>query len=241
MTGNTTAVKTLYFVDEQRMTRPAPDPDLQRTVAQAAAGDAEAWRRLVEAYSPRVFGLLVRQCGDRELAEEITQAAFVQVVAHIGRYSEKGRFAPWLFRIAMNCLRDEMRRRKRQARPIDMTGAGSGGTSKGVAGGGSGGTSGGGGGQEASEWAVVQDSIVTLGAPPPADPLEQVSQAEQIQRLRHAVAQLPEKDRQILHLRHTADLTFAQIAETLQQPLGTVLARGHRALAKLRKIMEERG
>jgi DNA-directed RNA polymerase specialized sigma24 family protein len=34
-------------------------------------------------------------------------------------------------------------------------------------------------------------------------------------------------------------LSFAQIAETLDQPLGTVLARGHRALAKLKKLMED--
>ena len=214
------------------MTRQAPDPDLQQTVAQAAAGDGEAWRRLVEAYSPRVFGLLVRQCGDRDLAEEITQAAFVQVVGHIGRYSEKGRFAPWLFRIAMNRLRDEMRRRKRQARPIDMTAAGSDGSAGGTSAGLRGANSGGG------EWAAVQDKVVTLGSDPPADPFEQVSQAEQIDRLREAVAQLPEKDQQILHLRHTADMTFAQIAEMLEQPLGTVLARGHRAVAKLKKLME---
>ena len=77
---------------------------------------------VVESYARRVFGLLVRQCGDRELAEEITQATFVQVVHHIGRYKEQGKFEPWLFRIAMNRLRDEMRRRRRQARSMDMSG-----------------------------------------------------------------------------------------------------------------------
>ena len=220
------------------MNRQAPDSDLQIAVAQAAAGDEQAWRTLVEAYSPRVFGLLVRQCGDRELAEEITQAAFVQVVTHIGGYNEKGRFAPWLFRIAMNRLRDEMRRRKRQARPMDMTGGSASSASDGTSGGGSGGGGSSGGTSGGSEWAAVQDKIVSGGSAPVADPLAQASHAEQLQRLRQAVARLPEEDRRIIHLRHTADLTFAQIAETLQQPLGTVLARGHRALAKLRKLME---
>jgi len=201
------------------MTSQAPEPNLQQTLEQATAGDGHAWRRLVEAYSPRVFGLLVRQCGDRDLADELTQAAFVQVVAHLGRYSEKGSFEPWLFRIAMNLLRDEMRRRKRQARPMDMT--------EGPA-----------DGRDGSEWTAVQERAVQIGATAPDDPLEQVSRAEQIDRLRQAVDRLPEADRQIVHLRHTAGLTFKQIAETLDEPLGTVLARGHRALAKLKKAME---
>ena len=52
-----------------------------------------------------------------------------------------------------------------------------------------------------------------------------------------AVKELNEADRQIIYLRHTAGLTFSQIAESLEQPLGTVLARGHRALKKLRKML----
>jgi RNA polymerase sigma factor (sigma-70 family) len=116
-----------------------------------------------------------------------------------------------------------MRRRKRQARPIDMTG----GTADEAAG-----TT-----PTAGEWIAVQDKATPLGATPPADPLEQVSRTEQIQQLRHAVGQLSQADQQILHLRHTAGLTFKQIAETLEQPLGTVLARGHRALAKLKDLI----
>ena len=46
---------------------------------------------------------------------------------------------------------------------------------------------------------------------------------------------------QILHLRHAAGLTFKQIAEVLDEPLGTVLARQHRALAKLRRILDPDG
>ena len=58
---------------------PAPQPDLslEQLLAGAAKGDGEAWRGLVERYSGRVYALLVKQCGDRELSEEITQATFV--------------------------------------------------------------------------------------------------------------------------------------------------------------------
>ncbi|MEO1534323.1 MAG: sigma-70 family RNA polymerase sigma factor [Planctomycetota bacterium] len=61
----------------------------------------------------------------------------------------------------------------------------------------------------------------------------------EIRAVRLAVAELPEADQEILSLRHHAQLGFASIAEMLEQPLGTVLARHHRALAKLRARLEQ--
>ena len=189
--------------------------DLRRTLALAAGGDSEAWRALVEVYGPRVYGLIVRQCGNRDLAEEITQDTFVKVVGQISRprgYEEKGKFEPWLFRIAVNRLRDEMRRRRRHAVPHDFSPAG---------------------------LSDARGSLEGRGSAGKevADPFELASRAEQVERLRQAIGTLGEADQQALHLRHTAGLSFSQIAETLDEPLGTVLARGHRALGKLKKMM----
>jgi RNA polymerase sigma-70 factor (ECF subfamily) len=196
------------------------DRALNRMLEQAAEGDADAWQVLVGTYSRRVYGLLVRQCGDRELAEEITQATFVKVVSHIGRYREQGKFEPWLFRIAMNKLRDEMRRRKRQARSLDMSGGRT---------------------EEPGPWAAVEARIVERDSALGQDPMERASRSEQVEAVKRAVARLGPADQKILYLRHTAGLSFAQIAATLDEPLGTVLARGHRALAKLRKVLNEGG
>ena len=203
-----------------------PSEPLDSLLARAAAGEGDAWHTLVNSYSKRVFGLLVRQCGDRELAEEITQATFVKVVGHIGRYREQGKIEPWLFRIAMNRLRDEMRRRGRQARPMDMSGARGDGESSG----------------DAAAWHATQDRIQRGGGDEGSDsedPSQRADRAEQVDRLKAAIESMNEADRTVLNLRHTAGLSFAQIAETLGEPLGTVLARGHRALAKLRKLMTE--
>jgi RNA polymerase sigma-70 factor (ECF subfamily) len=195
------------------------DPELGRVLVRAAEGDAQAWRVLVETYSRRVFGLLVRQCGDRDLAEEITQATFVQVVSHIGRYREHGKFEPWLFRIAMNRLRDEMRRRKRRARTMDMTGGRS---------------------EDGAPWAAAEEQLTERTGEPTTtlSPLDRVTRAEEVRLLQEAVETLNQADQEILYLRHTAGLSFAEIAKTLREPMGTVLARGHRALAKLRKLLE---
>jgi RNA polymerase sigma-70 factor (ECF subfamily) len=192
------------------------DPELSRLLGRAADGDPQAWRELVETYSRRVFALLVRQCGDRDLAEELTQATFVQVVSHIGRYREQGKFEPWLFRIAMNRLRDEMRRRKRRAKAMDMSGGSS---------------------EDGAPWALAEEQRVQRSGEPltTVGPFERATRAEEIRLLEQAVERLNHADREVLYLRHTAGLSFAQIAKTLREPIGTVLARGHRALAKLRK------
>jgi len=195
---------------------------LDQTLTAAAAGDSQAWSDLVSAYSGRVFGLIYKQCRDKELAEEIAQDTFVKIVQKLTQndgYREQGKFEPWLFRIAMNKLRDEMRRRGRQARPMDMSPAATASSN-----------------DHASGWAAAESSVIA-GPSQPDAPLDQLDRAEQVGLLRQAIATLSEADQEVLHLRHTAGLSFAQIAETLDQPLGTVLARGHRALGKLKKLM----
>lgn len=172
----------------------------------AAKGDQDAWRVLVETYSSRVFGLIRAQCGSADLAEEITQSAFCTVVAKIGDYSELGKFEQWLFRIAMNRLRDEMRRRKRQARPTEDQ------TLHALA--------------DAGGGVDHAHSVGDRGASP-----------EQLAALRLALADLPDADQQIIQLRHSAGLSFKEIADILEQPLGTVLARQHRALKKLAEVL----
>ena len=184
------------------MSPPPPKESLEITLQRAGAGDETAWRQIVETYSPRVFGLIRAQCGSVDLAEEITQSTFCTIVARIGQYTELGRFESWLFRIAMNRLRDEMRRRKRQANPVET------------------------------------ETLVGLAGSAQSRASEAAG-ADEIRALEAALARLSEADRRVIHLRHFAGLSFARIAGILGEPLGTVLARQHRALKKLRQHLSE--
>jgi len=207
------------------MGRQPTEMPVEQVLRLAAHGDAAAWETLVGRYTPRLYGLLVNQCRDKELAEELTQVTFVKVVQKLdkaGGYEESGRFDAWLFRIAMNALRDEMRRRKRQATPTDMGPGASSGRD-----------------EQSGGWSWAQQTIVSGGPSVPDDPSEAAVMAEQVKLLSDAVQQLSPADQEIIHLRHSAGLSFAQIAKTLEQPLGTVLSRGHRALGKLKKLMTE--
>lgn len=183
----------------------SPLADLAGALARAAAGDDIAWRSVVGAYVPRVFALIRSQCGDSDLAEEITQSTFCTVAAKLRDYQEVGRFESWLFRIAMNRLRDEMRRRKRHASPMEEA-------------------------PMASLAVVAPDRDVGRGA-----------DAVTARVLAEAIASLNDADREIINLRHVGGLSFKQLADALHEPLGTLLARHHRALKKLRDFLEERG
>ena len=61
---------------------------------------------------------------------------------------------------------------------------------------------------------------------------------EDVDRLQKCLAKLPSVEREVVLMRHYGELSFAEIAEYTAAPLGTVLARAHRGLAKLRQWME---
>lgn len=186
-----------------------PEP-FERTLERAAHGDEQAWRRIVEMYWVRVFGLIRAQCGDPDLAEEITQSTFCTIASKLRAYDEQGKFESWLFRIGMNRLRDEMRRRKRHASSTD-------------------------------EQSLEGLSRLPNASEPGGFEAMAGSDAETRVKLRHAFAKLSESDQVTVHLRHVAGLSFAKIAEVLNQPIGTVLARNHRAMRKLKELMELEG
>jgi len=92
--------------------RPPADLDDDSLMAAAAGGDAAAFRVLVERWSPRVLAFLVRTLARRADAEDLAQETFVRVYRAAPHYAGDGRFAAWLFRIAGNLARGELRRRR---------------------------------------------------------------------------------------------------------------------------------
>ena len=178
-----------------------PTEDIPGLLERAAAGDARAWRVIVDRCSPRMFAFLRGYTRDPELAEEIVQSVFCTVARKLVDYEEQGRFESWLFRIALNRLRDEMRRRKKHARPMES------------------------------------EVLADVG---PSARVEERASAEELHALRAAMDELPEQDRLVVDLRHQGGLGFQQMADLLQEPLGTLLARHHRALRKLRESLRRR-
>jgi RNA polymerase sigma factor (sigma-70 family) len=78
--------------------------------------------------------------------------------------------------------------------------------------------------------------LVTDVESPASD--ERLENTEQQMKLQKAIQQLPDAQRQVLMLRYYSDLKFVEIAEVLGCPLNTALGRMHKAILKLRQLME---
>lgn len=203
---NRPAAETFYLWDEEAVSDAALDDLLRR----AAVRDPDALAELVDRYSDRVFGLLFRLTGSRDLAEDLMQDTFLRLVRTIESYEHTGRFEAWLFRIAANLARDAGRMRRRRGVASSLG--------------------------EAPPGAVP---LHHAGREAPTDPGDVVVSRELSERLAARMTELSAMDREILLLRHYAELSFREIAEHLRIPLGTALARAHRALQRLRVVMND--
>ena len=130
---------------------------------------------------------------------------FVTVAGKLGSggYTEQGRFEAWLFRVAMNRIRDETRRSKRRGDTLN-------------------------------------DDALT-DATGSRDSADSSDRSDAFAALRTAMTQLSDADREVVELRHHASLSFKQISDLLEEPLGTLLARHHRALRKLKDLLTAGG
>lgn len=178
-----------------------PPEGLTDLLERAVSGEDSAWSELIGMYGRRVFALARSRLGSHDAAEEVTQSVFVTIARKVtgGEYEESGRFEAWLFRVAMNRIRDEIRKRRRSI--VESNGH-------------------------------VPESVA--GSPA----LGSTGQ-EDLTALRQALEELTDADREIIELRHHGQLSFREIAEMTGEPMGTLLARHHRALRKLRALLEK--
>ena len=82
-------------------------------VAQARAGNTDAFRALVERYSGKLFRLAYRMTSNEQDAEDVVQEAFLRAHRRLGQFESRSNFGTWLFRITANAALDLMRKRHR--------------------------------------------------------------------------------------------------------------------------------
>ncbi|MGC9454337.1 MAG: RNA polymerase sigma factor [Phycisphaerae bacterium] len=166
------------------------------------AGDEAAFTALVERYRRELFNFLARFTGDRALAEDVFQEAFLQLHISAGSFDPSRRLKPWLFTIAANKARDAMRSRsRRQAAPLDAPIDGD-----------------------------KDDTYASLMPTDIPSPEESVANLETRQAVRTIVEDMPENLRVVLLLNYFHDFAYKEIAEMLSVPLGTVKSRLHAAV-----------
>lgn len=173
------------------------------------AGDEASLGALVERFRRPLSGYLHRMLGDATEAEDVFQETFLRVVKHLPRFEEGRRVKPWVYAIASNLVKNVYRSRKyREKTSID---------------------------QEGDSGEPLSRSLAALAQ---ASPSELVSATERAEAVREAVARLSPPSRDALVLFYFQGLSYDEIAQALEVPLGTVKSRIHNALSKLAGLLK---
>jgi RNA polymerase sigma-70 factor (ECF subfamily) len=180
------------------------------TLRRCREGDEAAYREIVQRYQRQVYSVAMRMVRSAEDAEDLTQDTFVRMFKAIDRYDPTRPFAAWLMTIASRLCIDHIRRRK--VRPIAMPLVR----------------------QDAGTHEEQTIDVVDPGLQPD----EITSHREEEQQAQLLIDSLPPHYRIVVVLRHQQDLSYEEIATSLDLPIGTVKARIHRARALLRQRIE---
>ncbi|MBX3363955.1 MAG: sigma-70 family RNA polymerase sigma factor [Phycisphaeraceae bacterium] len=175
-------------------------------------GRAEALRTIIERYKDDLFRFLYRLLGDRAAAEDVFQEAFLQIHLSADTFDASRRFRPWLFTIAANKGRDYLRRKgRRQAMELSAPIGGETG---------------------ADNRGASYVDLMQIDVPPPDAAMDREERERMVQK---ALAGMSPTLREVLLLAYFQRLSYAQIAEDLEIPLGTVKSRLHSAVASFAK------
>ena len=192
---------------------PTPAPTLSLSdedlMARVAEDDERAFSELVRRFQGRVTNLISRVLNDRHCSDDLAQEVFIRVFVHRRNYRRGSKFSTWLFTIAVNLAKNEIRRRVRRRNWFSLDAL-----------------------QEAHS-----DSMIQLADP--TEGQDVALQREQLQEaLGRAIASVPEKYRVALVLRDIEGLAYEEIANVLGVPGGTVRSRINRARGVLKRKVQ---
>ena len=169
--------------------------------------DPEIFAQLVQRYERELFSYLRRYLGTAEMAEDVFQAAFLQVHLKCDQFEEGRRFRPWLYTIATNQAIDAQRRNRRHRMvSIDQTGDRN--------------------DEEVGRLANLLESNNS-------DPLQKVSEFESAAWVQKALDELSDQMRNVVTLVYYQGLKYREAAEVMGIPVGTVKSRLHAAILRL--------
>ncbi len=187
------------------------DPEVQ-LMLRAKEGDDEAFSKLVETYQDRLIHIFYHLVGTQEAAEDLAQDVFLRIYRARHGYEPTARFSTWLFRIANN-LASNKRRDAGRRREVALAAGESGalGTGTGV------------------QVAVEKSGLM---------PARQLDRRELQGVVREALDQLNDRQRIALLLHKFEDMSYQDIAESMELSTAAVKSLLSRARESLRQVLE---
>jgi RNA polymerase sigma-70 factor (ECF subfamily) len=186
--------------------REASDEDL---MFRYRDGEESAFAELVRRYRGKIVSTAYRVLGDAAKAEDVAQETFLRVHRNADRYRSIAKFSTWIYTIALNVARNELRNTKRK-RLVSLDAFGSDPDS------------------EPATYDIPDESAL---------PDQEVENAEIRVLFDRAIRRLPERYRAVFVLRDVDDLSYEEIAEILKLPKGTVKSRINRARQRIRELI----
>lgn len=171
-------------------------------------GDVLALEALFQRHRPTAYQYAYRLTRDPDQASDVVAEAFVRICKSLGSFRGQSAFTTWLHRIITNCFLDA--RKKAASRPVVTL----------------------------DSSLITQDGEIERElAGSGISPQSALERREREQRLSRAIAKLPEGHRTIILLFHAEMLSYEDVAQRLDLPLGTVKSRLNRARHALRGVL----
>ena len=179
-------------------------------VEAAKGGSQAAYAQLMERYRESVYFMMFKMVKNADDADDLTIEAFGKAFSRLDQYMPNFAFSTWLFKIASNNSIDFMRKKRVKVTSMDT-----------------GFTSGDG-------EVIFYDAKSSI-----QDPEEQIIHSQKVKLMRGLVDKLKPRYRELVELRYFDELSYEEIAETLNLPLGTVKAQLFRARDFLANMIEK--
>jgi RNA polymerase sigma-70 factor, ECF subfamily len=181
----------------------------QQLVRRALKKDERAFEELVRRYQRPITNYIARMVGNYDLALDLSQDVFVKAFVALRTYNEAYKFGSWIFKIASNTVIDHLRKGGPVVSSLDKP-------------------------------INTEDDEIQI------DPVyreiiadEQLEQSEMRGILSRLIERLPEAYREMIVLRHISELSYEEMAEITDLPLGTVKNRTFRARVMMRRMIEK--
>jgi RNA polymerase sigma-70 factor (ECF subfamily) len=173
--------------------------------------DEQAYARLMQRYKRPVYHMILKMVRNVDDAEDLTIESFAKAFKSLHKFKKDFTFSTWLFRIATNNTIDFIRRKKLNTLSISSAYTDSEG--------------------EAVSIEVEDEDL---------NPQERAIKMQKEELMQIFVDKLPPKYQKLVRLRYFEELSYEEIAQELEAPLGTVKAQLHRARELLYEMMKSK-
>ena len=207
--ARSSAVDGAFGADPQPQRDALTELDDSGLVAAFLNGQKRAFNILVDRYQARLLNFVYRTTGDRERAEDLVQETFIRVYRHLHRFDQSKKFSTWIYTIASNLAKNELRNRSRN--PLILFQA------------------------IKKNWDADQKPLEWEDNTFRPDDLFRKRHLRQM--VESAVEELPEHHRVVFVLRELEGKTYEEIAEITSCNLGTVKSRLNRARNNFAQII----